>query len=146
MRTSGFFLLILNAFMLSLYCAKRFKMYEIVFYEDKTGYSELFEELRKMADAASTNKDVRIQLKQITFYVELLKQQGTRLPNNITKHIEDDVWELRPGNNRILYFYFKDNRFVLLHMFRKQTQKTPKSEIKRAKREVDDYRSRNGGK
>ena len=49
------------------------------------------------------------------------------------------VWELRPGNNRIFYFYHKDNTYVLLHSFRKKTQKTPKQEITRAKSERDDY-------
>jgi len=61
------------------------------------------------------------------------------LPENITKHIENDIWELRPGNNRIFYFYHKDNTYVLLHIFRKKTQKTPKREIIRAKAERDDY-------
>ena len=54
----------------------------------------------------------------------------------------DDIWELRPGNNRVLYFYFKNDTFVLLHQFRKKTQKTPKREIERAKAERDDYLAR----
>ena len=121
-------------------------MYEIIFYEDKNVYSELYEELQEMAKAAPSNKNIRIQLKQITLYIELLKQQGTRLSDNITKHISADGWELRPGDNRILYFYYVDNKFVLLHMFRKKTRKTPKSEIERAEREINDYKSRNGVK
>ena len=119
-------------------------MYEIIFYENKNGYSELYEELVALSNTASTNKNNRIQLKQITFCIELLKQQGTMLPNNISKHIKDDIWELRPGNNRILYFYYKDNKYVLLHMFRKKTQKTPKVEIEKAIREKNDYIERFG--
>ena len=118
-------------------------MYEIIFYEDKNGYSELYENLQKLANQSLTNKDARIQLKQITLYIELLKLQGTSLSINIAKHIKDDVWELRPGHNRILYFYFKDNKFILLHMFRKKTQKTPKSEIDKAIKELNDYKERN---
>lgn len=121
-------------------------MYEILFYENKKGYSELFCQLEQLAKESLTNKDSRIQFKQITLHIELLKRQGTKLPNNITKHIKDDLWELRPGNNRILYFYFKDNKFVLLHMFKKKTQKTPKQEIEKAIREIIDFKSRNGGK
>ena len=34
------------------------------------------------------------------------------------------------------------NTFVLLHQFRKKTQKTPKREIERAKAERDDYLAR----
>ena len=118
-------------------------MYNIIFYEDKNGYSELYEELMKIAKGAENNKDLRIQLKQITYCIELLKNQGTKLPINIAKHISEDIWELRPGNNRLLYSYFESNTFVLLHMFRKQTQKTPTSEIEKAKKERNDFIIRN---
>lgn len=121
-------------------------MYSIVFYEDRSGYSELYQELLELADKAISNKDARIQFNQINYCIELLKNQGTRLPVNITKHLQGEIWELRPGNNRILYFYFENNTFVLLHMFRKQTQKTPKSEIEKAIKECDDFKSRRGGK
>ena len=80
--------------------------------------------------------------KQISLYIQLLEDNGTRPNENITKHIDDDIWELRPGNNRILYFYFKNDTFVLLHQFRKKTQKTPKREIDKAKAERDDYLAR----
>lgn len=59
-------------------------------------------------------------------------------------NIEDDIGELRPGNNRIFYFYFKNDTFVLLHQFRKKTQKTPQREIEKAKSERDDWISRKG--
>ena len=120
-------------------------MYKIIFYEDKNGHSELYEELMRIAKGAGKNKDLRIQYKQITYCVELLKNQGTNLPTNIAKHIQDDIWELRPGNNRVLYFYFENNTFVLLHMFRKQTQKTPILEIEKAKKERNDFVMRNRG-
>ena len=120
-------------------------MFEIILYEDINGHSELNETLMDLATKSKTNKDIRIQFKQITLYIELLKHNGLKLPTNITKHIKDDIWELRPGKNRILYFYFKDNKFVLLHMFRKETNKTPKQEIKRALKECADYKERNEG-
>ena len=52
--------------------------------------------------------------------------------------------ELRPGNNRVLFFYHKDDTYVLLHQFRKKTQKTPRREIDKAKIERDDWKSRKG--
>ena len=117
-------------------------MYNIEFYEDANGESELWNFLEKLREKSSTNKDCRIQYKQIVYYIELLQNNGTRLPDNITKHLDDDIWELRPGNNRVLYFFHKDNTFVLLHHFHKKTQKTPRREIDRAKSERDDYLSR----
>lgn len=42
----------------------------------------------------------------------------------------------------LFYFFYKDNVFVLLHHFRKKTQKTPKREIEKAMSERADYLSR----
>lgn len=120
-------------------------MFNIIFYEDSNGRSELYEELIELTKRSSFNKDCRIQTNQINYCIELLKRQGTSLPSKITKHIQDEIWELRPGGNRILYFYFENETFVLLHMFRKKTQKTPKGEIEKAKKECLDFKSRNGG-
>lgn len=121
-------------------------MFNVLFYEDKNGYSELYNDLMELARNSPTNKDARIQLKQITYYIELLKHDGTRLPEKITKYLQGDIWELRPGSNRVMYFFFKNDTYVLLHMFKKKTQKTPKSEIEKAIKECNDYKERNGGK
>ena len=117
-------------------------MYKIEFYEKSDGTSDLWDFLEKLRQKAQTNKDARIQLKQIRLHIQLLQENGTRLPNNITKHLVEDIWELRPGNNRVLYFYHKEDTFVLLHHFRKKTQKTPISELEKAKRERNDYIAR----
>lgn len=45
---------------------------------------------------------------------------------------------------RIFYFFYRDNIFVLLHVFRKKTQKTPLREIEKAKAERSDYLARKG--
>ena len=104
-------------------------MYNIEFYEDSNGRSELWEFLESLRVKAATNKNARIQYKQISLYIQLLEDNGTRLNENITKHLDDDIWELRPGNNRVLYFYFKNDTFVLLHQFRKKTQKLPSAKL-----------------
>ena len=117
-------------------------MFNIEFFENNKGESELWDFLEELRIQSETNKDLRIQYKQINFYIELLKNNGTRLPDNITKHLDDGIWELRPGNNRVLYFFFQNNTFVLLHHFRKKTQKTPQREIEKAKKECSDYISR----
>lgn len=119
-------------------------MFNVEFYEDANGVSELWNFLDDLQKKASTNKDARIQHKQIVQYIQLLEDHGTRLGDNITKHLDDGIWELRPGNNRVLYFFFKDDTFVLLHQFRKKTQKTPPREIAKAKSERDDWIERKG--
>ena len=119
-------------------------MYRIEFYEDKNGISDLWIFLEKLRIKAQTSKNARIQYKQITFYIQLLQDNGTYLSENITKHIDENIWELRPGYNRVFYFYLENNTFVLLHHFRKKSQKTPRKEIEQAKKERDDYLSRKG--
>lgn len=114
-------------------------MYKIEFYENQHGESEVWDFLEALRVKSKSSKDVRIQYNQIIFYIDLLAKNGTNLPINITKHLEEDIWELRPGNNRIFYFYYDESQYVLLHHFRKKTQKTPKREIARAKAERDDY-------
>ena len=119
-------------------------MFNIEFYANADGVSELWDFLDDLQRKATTNKDARIQHKQIIMYIQLLEDHGTHLGDHITKHLEDDIWELRPGNNRVLYFYHKDNTYVLLHQFRKKTQKTPRREIEKAKAERDDWIARKG--
>lgn len=116
--------------------------YDIIFYTKENGDSEILKTLESLRKKAAKSKDARIQFKQIALYIDLLQQNGTHLPDNVTKHIEDDIWELRPGFNRIFYFYCDGDGFVLLHSFRKKTQKTPRREIDKAKAERNDYLSR----
>ena len=61
------------------------------------------------------------------------------MPENYVKHIDGDIWELRPIRNRILFAGIVGGRFVLLHHFVKKTQKTPVREIEQAKRELKDF-------
>ena len=117
--------------------------FEIDFYEKENGKSEILDFIDELRNKKENDKNARIQYKQIILYIELLSKNGTALPQNITKHLEDDIWELRPGNNRVLYFFIdKNNTYVLLHHFRKTTQKTPKQEIEKAKKERIDYLKR----
>lgn len=119
-------------------------MFTVEFYETSDGESELWNFLKDLNTKALTSKDARIQLKQIEFYIQLLEDHGATLNENIMKNIDEDIWELRPGNNRIFFFYHRDNTYVLLHQFRKRSQKTPSCEIRKAKAERDDWISRKG--
>ena len=58
------------------------------------------------------------------------------------KHLEGDIWELRPLRDRILFAGYVDGSFVLLHQFMKKTQKTPRREIEQAKLELQDFKER----
>lgn len=110
-------------------------MFNIEFYE-KNGKSELWDFLEDLRSKSKTNKDLRIQYKQIMLCIELLQNNGTRLPDNITKHIDDGIWELRPGNNRIFYFFFQNDTFILLHHFCKKLRKLHEWKLRRLNQSV----------
>jgi phage-related protein len=118
-------------------------VYEIIFYQDAKGHSELLEFIEMLNTKAASSKNERIMLKQIRFYINILENLGTMAGEPFVKHIQDEVWEIRPGYNRILFFTWYNNKIVLLNYFRKTTNKTPKSEIEKAINEIKDWKGRN---
>lgn len=115
-------------------------MYEIHFYKDKNGKAPVKEYIAALA--SKKDKDSRIKLTKIRDYVKALSEYGTQIGEPYIKHLDGDIWELRPLRDRILFAAWNGNGFVLLHVFMKQTQKTPPREIDRAKRNLADYQER----
>lgn len=115
-------------------------MYEIEIYKDKNEHSELEEYFRKLR--SSKNKDDRIKINKIRMYINLLAEYGLALTEPYIKKIDNEIWELRPLRDRILFASLYNNKFVLLSIFMKQTQKTPKIEIEKAKKILEDYKRR----
>jgi len=76
------------------------------------------------------------QRKKINYGLILLKTVN-RLSSKFVRHIEDGIYELRTeyeGNIFRTFFIFdEDTVVVLFNGFKKKTQKTPKSEIEKAK-------------
>ena len=117
-------------------------MFNIEFYENANGESDVKDFLRDLRNRAKSNKDARINFEKAVAYIDALEEVGTRIGQPITKHLEGEIWELRPLSNRILYAYCENNTYVLLHHFVKKTQKTPRREIEKAIKEIDDFKRR----
>ena len=117
-------------------------MHAIYFYKDKQGNQPVLDYMRKLARHDS--KDSRIKLNKLNDYIELLSQHGTRAGQPYIKHLDAEIWELRPLRDRILFVAWLDGSFVLLHHFIKKTQKTPTEEIKLAKKYRADFKERMG--
>ncbi|MBR6054100.1 MAG: type II toxin-antitoxin system RelE/ParE family toxin [Bacteroidales bacterium] len=85
------------------------------------------------------------QQRKIKYGLLLLKSLD-RLSSKFVKHIEDGIFELRTefeGNIFRTFFIFdEDNLVVLFNGFRKKSQKTPRSEIAKAKRIKEAYYGR----
>ena len=114
-------------------------MYQIVFYRNRKGIEPVYELLCQLR--RNNNKDSRIKLNKIQDYIQALSVYGTNLPEKYLKHLQNDIWELRPVRYRILFAKTKEG-YVLLHWFLKKTQKTPKRELEQAEKEYIDFLER----
>jgi|GEM_PF-1335081 len=103
-------------------------IYQILMTDEVDDYIAFLDE------QAMTNKEAKQQLKRVYYQLELLERLGTRIKKEICRHLRDDLWELRPGDDRIIFFVWQDGKIVLLHTFTKKTQKTPEKEIRAALR------------
>lgn len=112
-------------------------MYSVKFYKDKNGHEPLKEYLLELG--SKTDKNSRINFNKIRDYIKALSIYGTRVGEPFVKHISGEIWELRPLRNRILFFAYDGQQFILLSHFIKKTQKTPQKEIEKAKNLMSDY-------
>ena len=119
--------------------------YKISFWQDENGYSESQEYIWELKIKSVKSKDARIKLNKITEYMEMLENHGTEIGHPYIDHIECEVqlFELRPLRDRFFFFYKKENRYIILNHFVKKAQKTPRREIEKAIRLMNDYNERN---
>lgn len=74
-------------------------------------------------------------------YIELLAARGPQLRELHVKRMTGtgrQLYELRPGAQRIFYCAVLNNTFVLLHGYRKKSQRTPIKELATAIRRYDE--------
>jgi len=79
--------------------------------------------------------DMRARLVRIGAIIEAVGFQG--LPADTVKHLEDKLWELRirgrDGIARAVYVTAVRQRVVILRVFVKKSQKTPRHELELAR-------------
>lgn len=66
------------------------------------------------------------QAKIFAYLIEL-KNQGHNLRRPMADYIGNEIYELRPKDNRIFYFFFLKDNAVLLHSIKKKTKEIPKN-------------------
>lgn len=115
-------------------------MYQINFYRDKQGREPVREYIESLHNSKS-NAD-RKRANKITDYIQVLSFEGKGAGEPYVKHIQGELWELRPSRDRIFFVAYVEDSFVLLHHFLKQSQKTPQREIDKAMREIADLKER----
>jgi phage-related protein len=113
-------------------------VYDIELYRTESGRAPVKEYLKNLQ-----NENKLTELSQIDTFIERLQMHGMGVnsiyPHTIRKESPKGIWELRPGGNRVFFFHFTGEKFVLLHAYKKQSQQTPPSEIRQAEKEMKDY-------
>ena len=112
-------------------------MYEVIFYQTSRGdypVSDFIEALDKKSRA------------KVYQYLNLLEKEGPNLLRPYADHVRGKIRELRVRfssiNVRIFYFFFLQDKIVLLHAFKKKTQQIPDREIEQAERNMTDWTER----
>jgi phage-related protein len=86
--------------------------------------------------------DLRARLVRIGTIIEAVGFQG--LPTDTVKHLEDKLWELRirgrDGIARAVYVTAIKQRVVIVRVFVKKTQKTPKHELELARQRAKEVK------
>lgn len=112
-------------------------MYDIIFYTIARDDSPIDDFLDSI--------DVKARAK-VMATIDYLKREGPNLPRPYSDHVRGKIRELRTvfasNQYRILYFFFSQKTIVLLHGFRKKTQRLPIREIEQADQRMKDFLNR----
>jgi phage-related protein len=112
-------------------------VHKIIFYRDRSGNQPVLEYLQELTKR--TDKDSRVKANKLNDYIQALSEYGTLAGVPYVKHLDGDIWELRPLRDRVLFAAWIDGSYVLLHHFMKSGRTTPRWEINKAKREFADF-------
>ena len=111
--------------------------FTVIFYEKENGEIPV----EKFLDT------LPIKMKaKVVGLIQILQEFGNDLREPYSKHLGDGIFELRAKQgsdlSRVLYFFYLDKKIILTNGFVKKSQKTPKSEIQKAKRYRDNFMER----
>jgi phage-related protein len=76
------------------------------------------------------------QRAEIDAVLDDLQNHGLSAPLISMRQIQGKLWEIRVSRNRIFYVMIESDTMVLLHAYKKQSQKAPRHEIETALRRM----------
>lgn len=106
--------------------------FDVIVYEKENGSIPFLEDISSFDKA---NKAL------VQALIDHVRQKG--LLGMRTKIIRDGIYEMKKGQLRVLYFYYKGKVIVVTSAFLKKTQRTPRQEIRRAVVYMNDYMQNN---
>jgi phage-related protein len=103
-------------------------------------WSFVFVNAEAQAELDALPSDVRASFERIVRLVQAFGLERVHEP--YIKHIDGPIWEMRlrgrDGIARALYITTTGRRVVILRVFTKKTQKTPRREIELARRRAEE--------
>ena len=111
---------------------------QVVVYSKENGETPFRDFLKRISPKMRT---------KVLWTIELLKEKGIELREPYSAPLKDGLFELRTkvGSDivRCLYFFHKGHIVILSNGFVKKTDRTPRREIEKAKRNRADWIRRN---
>lgn len=89
---------------------------DISYFIDERGYNPVKDFIDSLP--------VKERAKVFAYIIEL-KNQGHNLRRPMADYLGNGIYELRPQNNRIFYFFFLKDNVVLVHAIKKKSDKIP---------------------
>ena len=105
----------------------------VVYYVDARGRNPVLEDLQKLTDE---------EQKKIFAYISFLQERGEELRRPMADYVGDKLYELRPKAHRALYFFMLKDYAVIVHLFRKKTDRLPDTEKRVALNRMQDFLQR----
>ena len=93
-------------------------IYQFVEVDGSKPIKEFFDSLTEIGQA------------RIYAYINELMKQGYNLRRPMDDYLGDGIYELRPRDNRIFYFFYLRDRVVLVHAIKKHVKKIPERDLK----------------
>ena len=105
----------------------------VVYYTDADGSSRVLEQINGLS---LTEKQ------KIFAYISLLEERGEELRRPIADYVGDKLYELRPQKHRVLYFFMLKDYAIVVHCFRKRTDRLPVHDKETALKRREDFMDR----
>jgi phage-related protein len=79
-------------------------------------------------------------------FIAYLAEMGEQVRRPVGDYLGSKLYELRPKQTRIIYFFMLNDYAVIVHAFRKKTREIPEKEMKTALKRMNDFilRYKNG--
>ncbi len=102
----------------------------VVYFVDSRGRSPVLEDLRGLTSD---------EQQKVFAYVSMLQEKGEELRRPMADYVGDKLYELRPKAHRALYFFMLKDYVVIVHLFRKKTDRLPNAEKRTALNRMGDF-------